>query len=290
MTGNRRPDDGDDQLDAELRRLFADDRLTLPVRTDADRTVVVGARRRRRNRLTAAAATGVLGVAALVFAAASLAGIGRAPGSVSAASTPLLSTTLTTDPPATTAPPTVADDADVVGPSGMDGYELGTSLAQLERDVVVSGRPLKKVAGTPPCVVYTVVGKVRTAGQVPTPPVQTTVEVPSVSSTEEPTTVAPRAVDGKPVSVLTILVAPKLGVVQVGGYGEVRTPEGVRTGMSEKRVFEAYKSVEPAKDEGAAVSAPVPGNARTVYVFDIDAKGVVTAVWVRQAGQLVCVP
>lgn len=290
MTGNRRPDDGDDQLDADLRRLFADERLTLPVRTDADRTVVAGARRRRRNRLTAAAATGVLGVAVLVFAAASLAGIGRAPGSVSAASTPLLSTTLTTDPPSSAATPTVADDAEVVGPTGVDGYQLGTSLAQLQRDAKLSGVALEKIADKPPCLIYTVPGTFRTESPLPTTtPVQTTIQAPPVSSAA-PTTVSPRAAGGKPQSVVSIVVAPKFGVVQVGGYGEVRTPEGVRTGMSEKQVFEVYKSVEPTKDQGTAVSAPVPGSDRTIYVFDLDGDGVVTAVWVRQAGQIVCVP
>ena len=89
-------DEGSD-LDDELRRLFSDDRLTLPVAEGAAGAVVAGARKRRRHRMAVAAAGGVLAVTGLVFAGAALTGIGRPLGTVTAASGLSASLTATSD-------------------------------------------------------------------------------------------------------------------------------------------------------------------------------------------------
>lgn len=65
----------DDELDAELRRIFADDRLNLPVAEDAESRVFLGITRRRRRRGVALAVTGAMVTAALVIG-----GVAIAPG------------------------------------------------------------------------------------------------------------------------------------------------------------------------------------------------------------------
>lgn len=60
------PGELEDQLDAELRRLFDDERIGLRPRHDAAETVVAGARRLRRRRTVAAGGGGTLAVLALV--------------------------------------------------------------------------------------------------------------------------------------------------------------------------------------------------------------------------------
>jgi hypothetical protein len=57
----------DAELDSRLRQLFADDRLTLPVRSDAVRIVVSRARLRRQRRIAMAASGGAVAVAAVVL-------------------------------------------------------------------------------------------------------------------------------------------------------------------------------------------------------------------------------
>lgn len=61
-------------LDDELRRLFADERLEVPARPGAEDVIVAGARRVRRRRITAVTASGALAVVAAVAAGVLLAG------------------------------------------------------------------------------------------------------------------------------------------------------------------------------------------------------------------------
>ncbi|RLK60121.1 hypothetical protein CLV68_0618 [Actinokineospora cianjurensis] len=62
-------------IDDELRRLFADERLDVPVRPGATEAVVTGAGRRRKRRHVVAAAGGALTVAALVAGGVVLSGM-----------------------------------------------------------------------------------------------------------------------------------------------------------------------------------------------------------------------
>jgi hypothetical protein len=61
-------------IDDELRRLFADERLEVSARPGAGEVLVAGARRVRRRRITAATAGGALAVVAVVAAGVLLAG------------------------------------------------------------------------------------------------------------------------------------------------------------------------------------------------------------------------
>ena len=60
----------DDDLDADLRALFADQRMSVPVGEDTVASVVAGANRRRRRRGMIMATGGALGVAAVLAARA----------------------------------------------------------------------------------------------------------------------------------------------------------------------------------------------------------------------------
>lgn len=61
-------------LDDELKRLFADERLEVPARPGAEDAIVAGAQRVRRRRIAAVTASGALAVAAVVAAGVLLTG------------------------------------------------------------------------------------------------------------------------------------------------------------------------------------------------------------------------
>lgn len=90
-------------LDDELRRLFADERLDLAVRPDAERTIVAGARRIRRRRFVVGTAA-VVAAAMLVGGGIALAGSAR-PELLPPARTPDPVVTTTTTPVTTTSTP-----------------------------------------------------------------------------------------------------------------------------------------------------------------------------------------
>jgi hypothetical protein len=144
-------------LDDELRRLFADERLDLAVRPDAELTIVAGARRIRRRRFVAGTVAAVA-VAMVVGSGIALAGA-AGPESVPAARTadPVVPTTMTTVPTTTTTPVTSAtsgDEApeyalDTIGPWTYGPLRLSMSEAQA-RDTGLLGA----VEVTGECVKY----------------------------------------------------------------------------------------------------------------------------------------
>jgi len=155
-------------LDDELRQLFADERLEVPVRPGADDVIVAGARRVRRRRITAVAASGALAVVAVVAAGIVLAGgnpdamppanrYKNSPTSTTTTTTTNSSTQPSTaqsapqgttggkqnppaaqedeenpDPPPPTVDPPPQLDYPVLGPTGFDALQLGQSQADAE--------------------------------------------------------------------------------------------------------------------------------------------------------------
>ncbi|GAA3996535.1 hypothetical protein GCM10022247_15620 [Allokutzneria multivorans] len=108
-------------LDEDLRRLFDDERLGLPVRPDAEQTVLKGARRRRTRRRTLAVGGAAVAVVAALSGGIALSGFGRpasAPPATEQADRP--------DPEATVAP--AADDT-TFGPDGLGRLKLGMTEA-----------------------------------------------------------------------------------------------------------------------------------------------------------------
>lgn len=296
MTDQERPDERPD-LDEELRRLFADERLTLPVAEHVEHAVLAGAHRRRRRRTAAAAASGVLAVAALVFVGAALTGVGgHLTGKVTAAAaSPRLSTALTTT---SEPPPSIVDDADVLGPYGAEGLKLGMPGDSAIKSSI-GGLPLGKPTTQDKCYVYTMVPALAVKTGPSTDPhsaatsLPTTMAVPTV--TEPPTPASesdsdPRSgVAGELIKerVLTVFVSPSHGIVQLGGATGLRTPEGVGLGTSEKRVYSVYGTAAQAVDK-RSVDVSVPGNDAASYVFYIGAEGTVIGLWLRSGATLDC--
>lgn len=276
MTDPNPPDP--DELAERLRRLFADDGLTLPVTVAAEREVVSGARRRRRRRLAAAAGGGVVVVAALVFAVVGLAGVTRPGGTIGAAGQPVLSETLTaTSEPASgpaSAPPTPRHaDLGVLGPIGTDGVYLGMPIEQVVRTgagVVVGHR-----TATGRCVDYTLLVR-PSAWPGGTPP-----PVAPAATTDPTQPVAQRLA-------ISVLVSPHDGVVQLGGVVALHTPEGIALGSPEQQVFRTYHKVLPG-DRNGELATPAPGGkAQASYVFAIGSDGVVDQLWLRRGLRLDC--
>ena len=262
-----RPDPERD-LDAELRRLFADDRLDVPVSRHASTTVLAGARRRRRNRMALATAGGVAAMAAVLFAAATLSGLVHPTGRVTAAgpsSGIVLSTTITTTTTPTTVPPSAqADSPAVLGPDGYGDLLLGMSW----KDALASGElrqsaPLS-AAG---CLRYTVVVD---------PPVRKAPASPTPNASGSAPGLLPQPV------VAELVVSVRNGVVQVIGGPLLRTPEGVGVGTTKDVLQDVYPKLVAPPRGGAAIAAVV-ANPNAVYVFDLSATGVVTSFSLRLA-------
>ena len=94
-------------VDDELRRLFADDRLDIAVRPDAEQVIVAGARRLRRRRNVAATAGAVAVAVVLVGTGIALAGPGAQESLPPAVSTTTPPPTTSEAPATTTKPPAV---------------------------------------------------------------------------------------------------------------------------------------------------------------------------------------
>jgi hypothetical protein len=253
-------------LDDELRRLFADDRLDLPVAREAGAAVVAGARRRRRNRVALAAAGGVLAMVAVVSAGVVLTGIGR-PDTVSSATGPVLTTTI---PPVTptpnaapTAPRPVLDgQAFVLGPFGYDKLMLGMPL----KEAAATGlfRETTQSIVSAGCLRYTML--IDQMYVLPAPP---------ASSAGTPKTIP---VTGK----LDVLISVRYGVAELDGGPLLHTPEGVGVGVSKQFLVQAYPTLELPSRAGTAV-VQVSENPRAMYVFGLGGAGTVTSFSLRLA-------
>lgn len=275
----------DHELDDELRRLFADDRLTLPVSVAVEHAVLAGARKRHRRRLSVAAAGGVLAVAAMVFLTATLTGLGRAPGSTATAAKPLLSQTLTTAPADPTPAPAV--EVDELGPTGVDGLTLGMPMEQMLKSVArwpQAGADSR--VGT--CLSFSVLSPLTLA-------MYGASSAPSTPTLVDPTSIAKYPLGAK-ARILQVLVSPTFGVVQIGGALDLRTPEGIAVGTQLDRLYTMYPMATPTTGDATAsgrpsariVTVPVPNNGKSVYVFDVGPSGAVTSMWLRSAFTFNC--
>lgn len=222
-----------DPLDQELRSLFADDRLAVPVREDADAVIVAGARRLRRRRVMLQTTAGVVAVLALVVGGAAIAGVGDSqPGEPVAAPPPAVTTTT---PEATTT--------------------TTKSLPASEPEQSRSGTKTKQQP-TPP----------RTRTSRPRPPATGTPEpMPTAlvsfsgygplrlgMSTEEALATGQLTENGSGGAGCTsylisgggeVLISGSGGLVWIAAPAEAQTPEGVQAGVTVGQVRETYPDV-----------------------------------------------
>jgi hypothetical protein len=168
-------------LDDELKRLFADERLEVPARPGAEDVIVAGARRVRRRRIAAVSASSALTVAAAVVAGVLLAGghpdamppanrYKNTPSSTTTTTTSSSTQSLTTQtvprgtaggdaqPPLTneqqntgtttsTAEPPPSLDFPVLGPTGFQALQLGQTQEEAEATGMV-GVPTSESYGS----------------------------------------------------------------------------------------------------------------------------------------------
>ncbi|MFI9380987.1 hypothetical protein [Kutzneria sp. NPDC052558] len=248
-------------LDDELRKLFADERLDVRVRPEADRVIVSGARRVRRRRAGVVFGGGMLSVATMLAAGTAFGVSGDAPQQTTLALTDSARpSTTTTPPPATTtttaAAPTTAADlpaptatrlttskpkpttttptptsskvaALAFGPTTVLGLRLGMSAAEAMATGLIRPNPMAPNAAG--CVGYDWAG----------------------------------GVGAQPYA---LVFSPKDGLVRIGGLADAVTPEGIHDGSSAADVRVAYplQTTPHAAGSGEWV-APAPGNPNAHY-------------------------
>ncbi|CRK60817.1 hypothetical protein [Alloactinosynnema sp. L-07] len=247
-------------IDDELQRLFADERLDLPVRAGAAEAVVAGARRVRRRRVAMSAAGGAAALSVLAGAAFVLADRGPAqsvPGSdVSLGATSTTTVEVTSAPQVTSAPtaapsnsgtrtgtvtkktttPTTTpfqpeDEYDGTmdfGPTGYLDLRLGMTAAEAEATGLIT--PNAQPTSSRGCLGYDYKGAPKEAAH------------------------------------YSVVISPKHGLVRLAN-GPVRPlmPKGIIIGSSEADLKKAYPtSVDTHGAVGEWVVA-VPGNPANQY-------------------------
>lgn len=239
----------DDDLDADLRALFADQRLSVPAGEDAVSSVVAGARRRRRRRTAVMATGGALGVAAVLLAGGLFAGHVIRPGSVQTAHQPGLTTsryqTSTPDQPST------APQLGVIGPDGYGDLALSMTAQQALATKLVDS-PGRTVNG---CTAYSY------AGPAPARPSATSAQARS----------------------LYVYVSVRGGVQAIVAPPGVTTPEGIGPGSSSTALKTAYP--KGATQKGELVLVPVPDHPGVDYRFTVDGQGTVATVGLSLTSQ-----
>lgn len=126
-------------LDDELRRLFADERLEVPARPGADEVILAGAQRVRRRRIAAVTASGTLAVVGAVAAGILLAGghPDAMPPANRYENTPASATTTTTTSSSTRSSSTRTVPQGTIGgteqpPSSQEDDDPGTTTSTVE--------------------------------------------------------------------------------------------------------------------------------------------------------------
>ena len=269
MTSDEHEPDVPSDLGDELRRLFADDRLTLPVSHETETRVVTAARRRRRNRRVLATTGGVLAMAAVVVAGAVLSGLAHPSHRVGTAAggPPVLSTTAvttTTAPTVSTLAPDATDDSvAVLGPDGVGTVYLGMSWQKaLATGLLRKSGPVTSAGCSRYIVLIPPSGVRPTAPTGPTGPRASTVPVWDDST--------------------QIVVSVRDGVVQLIAGPALHTPEGIGIGSSREDLSEAYPKVIVPVHSGTTF-VPVNGNPYAVYAFNVNSDGTVTSFSLRMA-------
>lgn len=246
-------------LDEELRRLFADERLALPVRPDADQAVVAGARKVRRRQLNSALSIGALTMATVFIGGTAFGGDApeqqRVPlaapatiilssGTSSVTSTEPTTTTVpstsesqwtpqtTTSRTTTTAPTTTTripppSTPLAFGPESAGQLRLGMS----EQDAVATGMITANVEpiSSKGCKGYDIAGFPKAARY------------------------------------YAVLFSAKYGLVKVGGIANAVTPEGIYIGSTEAEMKKAYPTQAPPHGAVGEYVTPVPGNPKAQY-------------------------
>lgn len=252
-------------LDDELRRLFADDRLDVPVRQEAHRAVVTrAARLRRRRRGRVVLGGGVLSVATMLLAGTAFGVGGDAPPRqpVAVPESPLLTSSTTEPPPITT---TLVPTSSAAPPAKATSTPVSTTTSTTTTTSTSTTKlrpPADRLAFGP-----TAVGGLR-LGMTQDDAVATGLIQPNL------TPVNAAGCQGYDWSGhanapthYSVLFSPKYGLVQIGGRADAVTPEGVYAGSSETEVRALYPDQARPHVGSLEWVTPVPGNPNARYWF-----------------------
>jgi cytoskeletal protein RodZ len=266
-------DPDDEDLEDELKRLFADERLDVQVAVDAEKTVVAGARRRRRRRVALVSAAGV--VAAVVVATGTIV-LARSPEHTEAADNPTLPITSTSsstvvsdgpsssaEPPSTSPQPPPSATAESSKTSGKPPTSVTSKATTVPSAPQVASTVLN-ANGYGPFRFGMNQAQVEAAGQV--------IPTPSPNSCVAYTT------SGGGVH---MYVSKTSGLAQVQVSSGVRTPEGIGLGSTEDDVKAKY----PGYRDGQVA---VPGNTAATYLFTFSTRDPKTVTDLRMVGSSGC--
>ena len=251
-------------LDDELRKLFADDRLHVPVRPEADRVIVTGARRIRRRRAGVVFGGGMLSVATMLVAGTAF-GVGgdAAPRTPLAAAASTGLTTTTTPAPVST---TTSDAPAISVASPTTIVAMPPHTTPKATTTTFTPTPTKATAATQRLAFGpTAVGPLRLGMTVDEAMATGLIQANPAPATGVGCVVYDWA--GHPAGTTTyaLLFSPKYGLVRIGGRADAVTPEGIRDGSSEADVRAVYPYQAAPHNGSNEWVAPAPGNPNAHY-------------------------
>lgn len=270
-----------DELDAELRRLFEDERLTMRPRDDAPATILAGARRLRRRRAAYTTAGGALAALVLVSGGLAVSWM-RSPQTDTAAPAAPPSLSLSTDassPETTPLTPTPSEP-----PQGSAPVQTRTSLPNSSEPTDKPGtgsvpssarvQSLPLVAG--PTLGPDGYGKL-TLGMSYDTAKKTGMLKDSASSA--PSGCGQYVLTEGTGGVRSVMISEKRGIVRFDASG-AHTPERIRVGSSKSDLLTAYPDLS-GESNGYEASA---GSGAT-YVFSLDSRGQVASLALVSSGE-----
>lgn len=276
----------DDELDAELRRLFGDERLAVPAKADAPQAVVAAARRIRRKRAVMTSVTGAA-MAVLLVAGGLTLGPFRTQDDVAALSSKTLETGTASE--------------------ALSGPSSSVAPSSLSTTVYAAPPP------SPPQAVTTVRGNEETPPRkvVPNKPIPTSSASKFVSAgpqlgpdgfgklklgmteqaassqgvtllkTDSTDACAYYEITGAGVpSAVTAAISNSHGLVTIEPSSAAHTPEGIGTGSTKDEVLKKY----PATVDNSSGTFS-PAGKESTYQFDFDAGGQVQRVILDSVNQ-----
>jgi hypothetical protein len=275
----------EDELDAELRRLFGDERLAVRPKTDAPETIVAGARRIRRRRMAMMSASGV--VVAVVLVGGSLTfGPFRSQDNAAAMNTSALKTGALPQTMADSVPPAPTTDSPLPGGESPPPTSVPGSPPSADRPTTTPNAPAKTTptSGKPAPQFITTGGLISPAGfgnlkldayLEGTPPA-------GVTLTATPTSTACTGYNfsGDGVPGAGFVAASPATPNTSGGFammivpsGPVHTPEGIGKGSTKDDVKQKYAG---AGENESGLYAPA--STTSIYQFAVDGANVVQAI------------
>jgi len=248
-------------LDDELRKLFADERLDVRVRPEADRVIVTGARRIRRRRAGVVFGGGMLSMAAMLVAGTAFGVSGDAPHQVPlAVAADTSGPTITTTPPPATTSTTTAASVTTVESTARTTARPSSSKAKPTTTTSTPTSTLASVLAFGPTTVLGLRLGMTTDEAMATGLVKLNPMAPTAAGC-----IGYDWAGGAGTQPNALIFSSKYGLVRIGGRGDAATPEGIHDGSSAADVRVAYPLQTTPQGSNGDWVAPVPGNPNAHY-------------------------